>query len=167
METQKQIYLLLSYIAEGQVNMKFYYPQLPSFPLENFLVDMYPEFPEDSILFYLPYQVEENLFYTLNYYFLLNNPKDNSNKGILFTLILQIGSFSEINCLWLSFNSWESLLMQFRKNLSGIQGAYHVFQDPSSVSPLISKSLIAKAQAEIRNTMQKIFMMLQTQLKCE
>ena len=42
METQKQIYLLLSYIAEGQVNMKFYYPQLPSFPLENFLVDMYP-----------------------------------------------------------------------------------------------------------------------------
>ena len=84
---EKTVYLLVSSMDEQQVKMRVFVPQLPEFPLDQFLKDMYRQFNE-SLIFHLPYQIDSLLFYTINHYFFMKCPHDESKSiPILFTII--------------------------------------------------------------------------------
>lgn len=162
---ERSVYLLVSSIEGQQVNMRLFVPQPPDFPIDNFLKDMYRTFTE-PILFHLPYQIDSHLYYTLNHYFNIKCPHDqNKSLPILFTMIIPIENYQEINQLHPVFLSLESLLLQFKQSLNQIEHSFYVVVPDEQLPPCMNKNIVSKIQADIKVMMRKIYMIIDSQMK--
>jgi len=162
---ERSVYLLVSSIEGQQVIMRLFVPQFPDFPIDNFLKDIYRTFTE-SIIFHLPYQIDSRLFYTINHFFILKCPHDElKSMPILFTMIIPIENYEEINNLHRIFMSLESLLLQFKQNLVQIEHSYYLFHPDDPVPHCLNKNILSKIQADIKERMRKIHMIIDNQMK--